>query len=142
MCTDALVRFHRSKVGTYVSERYFRAKKYNPVPEFAVRYNGGEAVMLLFEHSTADNFRRASMIEKKLKAYETGLDRFRTEFEAEPYLLYVIDAKEDEVDRIASKHDKNNFYFTDARQFYSVPLGEQLSRSIYTWRGDKVSLNA
>jgi hypothetical protein len=142
MCTDALVRFHLGKVGEYVSERDFRARRFNPVPEFAVRYNGGDAVVLLFEYSTPDNFRRKKLIEKRLQLYKENLSKFREEFSAEPYVVWVIDAPEWEVEKFAAQHDFNNFYFTDARQFYSVPYGEQLSRQIYIWRGEKVNLYA
>jgi hypothetical protein len=139
-CSEALGRFHRSKVGEYVSERYFRAAKYKPIPEFAVHYNGGDGVIFLFEYSTADNFRRIKLIEKKLQMYRENLDRFRKEWKAEPYVIVVIDGTEDAVDRLAGKYDYNNFYFTTERLFYSVQLGEQLSSAIYTWRGEKVCL--
>jgi hypothetical protein len=136
-CTDALIRFHLSKVGEYVSEREFRANRFNPVPEFAVIYDD---VVLLFEYSTADNFGRKKMIGEKLKAYKNSLGKFKEEFEAEPYLVYVIDGHENEIERLASRHNKNNFYFTSADRFYSVADKKQLDAEIYIWRGERVSL--
>lgn len=142
MCTDALVRFHVSKAGDYISERDFKRERFDPIPEFGVRYNGGDAVVLLFEYSSPDQVRRKKTLHDKLKKYQ-NLGQFRKAFKAEPYLVHVLDAPEWHVDDLADKHShNNNFYFTDARQFYSVPYGEQLSRAIYTWRGEKVSLYA
>lgn len=138
-CTDALVRFHLSKRGQYVSERDFRARRFNPVPEFGVRYNGDEAVILLFEYSTSNNFKRKKLIGKRLQAYKESLGKFANEFSAEPYVVWVIDAPEWEVEAFASKHDHNNFYFASERDFYSVAYGEQLSKPIYIWRGEKVN---
>jgi len=141
-CTDALIRFHLSKSGEYISEREFRAGRFKPTPEFGVCYEGGKRVLLLFEYSTADNFRRKRLIDKKIDSYAKGLGRFRNEYNAEPYLVYVIDAPKGEVEILAGRWDYNNFYFTDAKRFYSVPYGEQLSAQIYIWRGEVVSLYA
>jgi hypothetical protein len=138
-CTDALLRFHESKVGDYVSEREFRAKRFKPVPEFAVRY--GE-VAILFEYSTANNFKRKKLIEKKLQAYKEGMGKFERELSAKPILVYVIEAPEWEVDKLAARYERNDFFFCDSRMFYSTPTGEQLSKPIYTWRGEKVNLYA
>jgi len=141
-CTDALIRFHLSKNGDYVSERDFRARRFKPTPEFGVRYEDGKGALLLFEHSTADNFRRKQLIDKKIDSYSKGLDQFKKGYCAEPFLVYVIDAPNWEVEELARKWDHNNFYFTDATQFYSVPYGEQLSAQIYIWRGEVVNLYA
>lgn len=136
-CTDALIRFHLSKEGVYISERHFKAMKAKVVPEWGIVYGD---VLLLFEYSTADNFSRKKMIGRKLDNYRQTLDWFRKEFKAEPYLVYVIDAPEKDVVKYAESHDLNNFYFTDARQFYSVEEGKQLSARIYLWRGELVTL--
>lgn len=141
-CTDALVRFHLSKAGEYVSEREFRAGGSKPVPEFGVRYGGDTAVLLLFEYSSADNFRRKKLMEKKVRAYVSAMVWFSLMYEAEPYLVCVIDANESEVERFAGRFDRNYLYFADAHSFYSAPYGQQLSSQIYLWRGEKVSLDA
>ena len=142
-CTDALIRFHlaerEKKPAEFISERELRARKFDPVPELAVYLNGDGAVILLFEYSTADNFRRKMLMEKKMEKYKK-LDQFREEFDADPYLVFVIEAPEDAVKRFAQKHERNSFYFTSANKFYSVPYGKQLDAPIYFWRGEEICL--
>ena len=101
-----------------------------------------KTLILLFEYSTADNFRRKKMIDKKIRSYVSGLPKFRKEFEAEPYLIYVIEAPGWEVEKIANRWGKQSFYFTDARTFFSVPYGQQLERPIYSRMGKMVNLYA
>jgi hypothetical protein len=139
-CTEALIRFHLSEPGEYISERDFRAMRFKPVPEFAVRYGPIHPTILLFEYSTADNFRRKSMIDKKIRSYVRSLDKFEKEFDASPLLVYVIDAADWQVEKLARKWARKSFYFASEADFYSGSYEQQLDRPIYRWGDKKVNL--
>lgn len=130
-CTKSLLRFKHSGEGAYVSERYFKRHGYQTIPEWGIVYPNGT---LLFEYSTADNFRRVKAMNEKLIAYRRELERFQAVFD-NPFYLFVIEAPKQEVRRFVQKMDEN-FYAVDAPTFFGIPKKEQLTSPIYYWGGD------
>jgi hypothetical protein len=130
-CTKALLAFRHSKLGVFLPESQFRKYEHKAVPEWGIVYPNGT---LLFEYSTADNFRRFGSMKRKVAAYEKELARFENVFD-NPFYLFVIEASHIEV-QLFAKELGPSFYATSAQEFYSVPKGKQLSTSIYIWGGD------
>lgn len=130
-CTKSLLRFKHSGEGAYVSESYFKRHGYQTIPEWGIVYSNGT---LLFEYSTADNFRRTKKMNEKLIAYRRELQRFQAVFD-NPFYLFVIEAPKHEVRKFVQKMDEN-FYAVDAPTFFGIPKREQLTSPIYYWGGD------
>lgn len=130
-CTKALLRFKESKKGLYIGEGFFRRHSFKAIPEWGIVYPNGT---LLFEYLTADNLRREKHMRQKIENYRRELRRFESVFH-KPFYLFVIEAGSEEVRLMARKTDER-FFLSDAKSFFSLPKGEQLSNSIYVWGGD------
>lgn len=130
-CTKALLRFKKSNNGMYISEGFFRRHGHKAIPEWGIIHTNGT---LLFEYTTADNFRRMKLMNRKLDMYRQELKRFQGIFH-NPFYLFVIEAPKHEVVRFAERLDEN-FYVVDSGTFFDVPPGEQLTTKAYTWGGD------
>lgn len=130
-CTRALLRFKKSKKGVYVAESYFKRHGYKSIPEWGIVYPNGT---LLFEYTTADNFRRVKAMNRKVDVYRKEVKKFQGVFD-KPFYLFVIEAPRYEVKRFAEKLD-GHFYAVDASSFFNVTKKEQLTTPIYIWGGD------
>ncbi len=130
-CTKSLLRFKHSGEGAYVSEGYFKRHGYQSIPEWGIVYPNGT---LLFEYTTADNFRRVKAMNEKIIAYMRELEKFHAVFD-NPFYLFVIEAPKHEVRRFVERMNEN-FYAVDAPTFFGIPKGEQLTSPIYYWGGD------
>ena len=130
-CTKALLRFKQSNDGVYISERFFRRHGHRAIPEWGIVHTNGT---LLFEYTSADNFRRVKAMNRKLEMYRQELKSFQGMFH-NPFYLFVVEAPKHEVVRFAEKLDES-FYAIDAQTFFEVPLGEQLTTCAYIWGGD------
>jgi len=133
VCTKALLRFKFSGGGEFIPEGFFREKRFKAIPEWAVKY---EKNMILFEYSTADNFRRKRMMKDKIKSYEQELDKFAQTFQVKPYVLFLLGAPRHRVENFGYVFGDENFFFVDQHTFFSVPVTEQLTREIYIWGRD------
>jgi hypothetical protein len=89
--TKCLLRFKSAKEGEFIPESFFRAINLGSVPEWGVIY--GDKI-LLFEYSTADNFRRTRLMKKKIETYRKVLPKFHDYFEKEPIVLFLFNADE------------------------------------------------
>lgn len=132
-CTRAMIYMKHATKSEAVSEKYFRANKFNIVPDFAC---WGQNSVLLVEYSTNNNFRRTSVMRSKIRAYRQTLPRFADAFGANPLVLFIVDGPPFGVKRLARSADEN-FYFTDAQSYFDTPLGHTLTQPIYTWGGDE-----
>lgn len=126
-CTEGLVRFWISdRSGELIPERKFKGQ--NIWPEWAIRYPSGK--ILLYEFCTKDNSRRKGVVKSKITRYQAIL---REEF----VIVFVMDIpRQDVVELVAQLQPEGNFMFTDYETFKSVPLGQQLTASIYLWGED------
>jgi hypothetical protein len=134
--TKALLRFKLSGDGEFVSERTFREIGAKSVPEWALIRPS--RTMLLFEYSTADNFRRGQLMRKKLAAYRKHLAGIEASFGANGLVLFIFDAPGQRVKAFAQQQSQNlePFYFVDLEAFMAVEIGRQLTAPIYFWGGD------
>jgi hypothetical protein len=105
------------------------------VPEWAVIYPNSRD-MILFEYSTADNFKRKRLMNKKLASYKENMETFKEYFECNPFVLFVIDAPGDQVKAFTKKKGLDAFLFTDLVSFRSIETGKQLQAPIYIWGGN------
>lgn len=129
ICTNSLLRFKLSREGEFFSESFFRAINLGCVPEWGVGY--GDSI-LLFEYSTADNFRRTRLMKKKVKQYTQSMDRFQNHFGRQPIVLFVFDTFRYSVIHFVEKYVNTPFiYFCDLRTFMNVGFGQQLTADIY-----------
>lgn len=133
--TRALLRFKHSADGEFISERFFRSIGFKVVPEWAVIYPTSRD-MILFELPMADNFKRTWLMKKKLTNYRKNMETFEEYFEANPYVLFVIDAPGPKVKAFAKKNVLDAFFFTDLGSFLNIEKGKQLQAPIYIWGGD------
>jgi hypothetical protein len=133
--TNALLRFKHSAEGEFLSERFLRSLGLKAVPEWAVIYPTSRH-MILFEYSTADNFKRKRLMNKKLTSYRESLETFTEYFECIPFVLFVIEASDQQVKAFAKKKNLDDFFFTDLAAFTSIETGRQLQAPIYIWGGD------
>ena len=131
-CTRAAIRLKHAIECEFIPERFFRGWRFEIVPEFAFMT---DKAGIAFEYSTKNNFKRPSLMRRKLQKYRETLARFEETFDVRPVVLFVIDAPIYEVKRFA-KYGDANFYFTDARSFFGVDMKAQLTSSIYIWGGD------
>jgi hypothetical protein len=94
--------------------------------------------MLMFEYSTADNFRRNRLMRKKLTAYRKHLPSIETWFDANGRVLFVFDAPRHRVKSFVRPqgHLDDPFYYVDLKSFMDVQIGGQLTAPIYFWGGD------
>ncbi len=113
--------------GEIIGERYFR--KGGIVPEWGIRYG---KKLLLFEFSTADNFRRQYLILGKIERYR--------QYYPEAEILFVFDVERemvmDFVETVKKMTDTRRFFFVDYATFKSVKIGQQLTAPVYFWGGD------
>ena len=93
--------------------------------------------ILLFEYSTADNFRRRRLMKNKVRKYKQTINKFESYFEAKAIVLFVFDAPKHEVKRFVEeqRNGKELFYFTDLDSFMNIE-GNVLTAPIYYWGGD------
>jgi len=76
-CTEGLVRFWRSNMmAEIISEKFFRGC--GIVPEWGLRYPGGK--LLLYEHSTRNNFEHSGMVLGKITHYRQYLEGIEKKF--------------------------------------------------------------
>jgi hypothetical protein len=102
------------------------------VPEWGVIYDGK---ILLFEYSTADNFRRTMLMKKKVAQYIESIPRFKSYFGKEVVVLFVFAGERYKVKYFCEKYGQHpKFYFCDLASFFDVELGGQLSTPIYYWK--------
>ena len=135
ICTKSLLKVLSTSQGEVVSERFFRKMKFGVVPEWAIIFP--LRTILLFEYSTADNFRRQRLMKSKVRKYKQAYERFESYFEVKAIVLFVFDAPKHEVKRFVEeqRNGKELFYFTDLDSFMTVE-GNVLSEPIYFWGGD------
>jgi hypothetical protein len=153
-CTEALVRFFRSRSGgEIIPERYFY--KLGAVPEWGIKYPN--KTMLLFEFCTESNFDFSNMMKGKINAYKMHLEKIEVKFDSKGIVLFVIDVPRERVERFVGslKRDDGSvadgdpsalyegdrfpldpFFFTDYETFLKVPFGDQMKASIYIWGTD------
>ena len=135
VCTNALLRFKTSKEGNFLPERLFRQIGFGAVPEWAVIFN---QIIILFEFSTADNFRRRAIMKKKIDQYRASLPSIESYFEAKGLVLFVIDTPPQMLNPFIQENriGIEEFHFTDLASFLDVGYGNQLTAPIYLWGGD------
>jgi hypothetical protein len=133
ICAECLLRFKLSQTGEFVSERFFREFNFKPIPEWAVKYDKG---IILFEYSTADNFRRSQLMKKKVQQYQQNLHQFEQYFGKSAGVLFVFQAPRDKVEKFVQENGDESFYFVDLDSFMRVERGGQLQAPIYFWGGD------
>ena len=93
--------------------------------------------IVLFEFSTADNFRRKRLMEKKVDQYQS-VERFKDYFKAEPMVVFVLEAPRYEVEEFARENKGDSIYYTDLESFMNV-VDDQMRAPIYIWGHDGVS---
>lgn len=132
ICTKSLLRFKASKEGDFISENFFRTLNFESVPEWGVIYDN---VLLLFEYSTADNFRRTLLMKKKLASYKRTIPKMETSFRKSVVVLFVFEAERHRVKQFVAKYAKDRrYYFCDLASFQNAAIGEQLTTPIYLWQ--------
>jgi hypothetical protein len=149
-CTECLVRFYRSRPdGEIIAERFFY-RLGAAVPEWGIRYANGKT--LLLEFSTESNFLYTNMMKGKISAYLRYLEKIEEKFQAKAIVLFVIDVPRVTVERFVGSLRREvgsvggfaassnggfspaaPFFFTDYETFLKVPIGQQLTASIYFW---------
>ena len=156
-CTKSLVRIYRSGMdGEIIAERYFR--RLGSVPEVAIRFPNG--TMLLLEFSTKSNFLYSELMNGKINAYIRNLPMIEKKFEAKAVVLFVLDVpratvkkyieslkREDGSDAVgvataSAEGDRfplTPFLFVDYETFLKVPIGKQLTETIYFWSYDEIT---
>lgn len=126
-CTEGLVRFWRSDMtGEIIPERYFRG--FGIVPEWGIKFSES---LLLFEFCTRDNASRSGLVNRKVRMYQEYLPRIEERFGGQGVVLFVLDIPREKI-----KPTGEFCFFVDYETFKSVPLGHQLTNSIYIWGGD------
>jgi hypothetical protein len=135
MCSEALVRFFRSKMEVeIIPERWFRGL--GCVPEWGLRYSNGS--LLLFEYCSKSNFLYHENMNGKINAYLQHIEGIEEHFETTAVVLFVIDAPRDTVRRFAKTVEAGQyFFFCNLSDFLRVPLGKQLQSPIYIWTDGK-----
>jgi hypothetical protein len=137
-CTEGLVRFWRSNMDAEIIPEYV-FKGCGIVPEWGLRFPNGK--LLLYEHSTRNNFEHAGIVSGKISHYERLLEGIEKKFGAEEAIvLFVLDIERERVQTFVDKKvASREFFFTDYKTFLSVPIGQQLYVPIYIWGGDSES---
>jgi hypothetical protein len=148
-CTKCLVRTFRSDMsGFVIPERDFYGIGCNP--EWGITYPNGTG--LLFEFSTATDFKFTGRMNGKLNAYRRHFEKFEEKLGVKPVVLFVLDVPRDVVKRYVGslggddgsaggfaassggdRFPSDPFFFTDYQTFLSVPFGQQLTAPIYIW---------
>lgn len=134
-CTEGLVRIWRSKMdGIIIVERHFRGL--GSVPEWGIRFPNKK--LLLYEHCTENNFTHAGMIKGKVTKYLENLPDIESKYQGEGIVLFVLDVDRKRVESFVSRNKPigEPFFFTDYQTFIKVPIGKQLSTTIYIWGVD------
>jgi len=153
-CTESLVRFWLSRRDSeIIAERHFYGL--GAVPEWGIRYPNGK--MLLFEFCTESNFLFSNNMNGKLNAYKRHLEVIEKKFSAQAMVLFVLDISRERVRRFVGSlssgvgsvaegvpsalYEGDTFplhplFFVDYATFLKVPIGKQLSESIYFWALD------
>lgn len=125
--TQALLKFKLAREGEFISESFFRKTGFKSVPEWAVVYG---KTILLFEYSTADNFRRTLLMKKKVNTYSKELQRFADFFHKDPIVLFVFDTMLYKVTYFVQKYcTDHRMYFCDLKHFLATE--NPLTASIY-----------
>ena len=123
--TEGLVRFWRSDMtGQIIPARFFRGL--GSIPEWGMKIGD---TLLLYEFTTRSNF--YGRLGKKIKAYEYNLPKIEEKF-GKGYVVFVCAVKRDFVSTFQPKPDWA--LFTDYETFKNVPIGNQLTESIYFWK--------
>lgn len=134
--TEGLVRLWRSNMeGEIIPERYFRGL--GLVPDFGIRYPSGS--LLLYEHTTADNFYRTTVVKGKISRYNDSIDQIMEKFSGNrSIVVFVLDVPRITVKNFVDRRKPIGeiFMFTDYETFKNVPLGENLKSPIYIWGED------
>jgi hypothetical protein len=126
-CTEGLVRFWRSDMNCRVIPEQ-RFKGFKVVPEWGLLYPTGK--LLLYEFSTRDNAMRSGLISRKVHLYEKYLADIEKEFTAQATVVFVLDIPREKI------RPEGDYFFTDYQSFKSVPIGWQLTVTIYLWGRD------
>ena len=123
--TEGLVRFWRSdQTGEIIPSRHFRGM--GSVPEWGMKFGD---TLLLYEFCTKDNY--YARLRKKLDAYNKNLPKIEEKY-GKGFVVFVCDVHGDYVKNFDPKPDWA--VFTDYETFKSVPIGNQLTASIYFWK--------
>jgi hypothetical protein len=90
-CALILVVFWRCRMAEseIVPERAFR--RFDIVPESALRYSETRGTMLAFEYCTRSNFKHGGVMKSKITRYLKNLSRMEATFQREITVLFVID---------------------------------------------------
>lgn len=133
--TECLVRFWRANMETTViDERFFY--RLGSVPDVGFQYHKGN--LLLVEYCSKSNFEQYSVIKNKIAAYKRNLWQIEEKFGGKGIIVFVIDVPQDVLQRFIWEVMPTGLpaFFTDFETFKNVPIGEQLSASIYLWGED------
>jgi len=119
-----------------ISERYFRQQAFRPVPDGGILFDHS---LLLFEFSTAQQFKKKAEMRRKMRAYRRHLSKFEEYFAAEVVVLFIIEAPRYEVKQFVQAGRKQDwaFYFVDFPSFLRVEKCAQLTAPIYISGGDQ-----
>jgi hypothetical protein len=138
-CTECAVSYKAAAAALgmeydMLPERLFRS--YGRVPEFGMRYEYG--TILLCEFSTKHDVNHTGKIRGKLNGYDDCLPDIERDFNAKPFVVFVLDVPRDRVRRLVSDYDPSrSHFFTDYETFKSVPMGQALIAPIYIWKDGK-----
>ena len=125
--SKALARYHRSDINAeIIPSREFRGM--GSIPEFGMKFNS----VMLYEFCTRSNY--YAVLHKKIRAYEKNLFNIEDKF-GKCFVLFVCDVKREYVRNFQPKPEWA--LFTDYETFKSVPIGNQLTASIYFWSDGK-----
>lgn len=134
--TEGLVRFWRSDLpSTILPERYFYGG--GVVPEFGLITSRQR--LLLFEYCSADNFERTGRLISKFNAYDHELDLMADKFGAlGVVVIFVVAVSQERLEGYLTRLNNPvpSFYFVDYKTFVKVPIGQQFTAQIYTWKPD------
>jgi hypothetical protein len=134
-CTEGLVRMWRSNMeAEIIPEKEFRGC--GIIPEWGLRYESRR--LLLFEHSTKNNYEHAGIVLGKITTYKKCLEVIEKKFAAEQTLiLFVLDIERERVKKFVQVNKPGYwFFFSDYQTLKEVPIGEQLFWPIYFWGED------
>jgi hypothetical protein len=131
---ECRIRFTTAREGIFIPQKSLRG--YKRVAELAVLYENGS--MPLIEFSTKNDVDYSGKLRGKLLGYNECLDDIASDFNAKPFVVFVLDVSRDRVRRLIEYYKpEGRFFFTDFRTFFEVPMGQALIAPIYFWTDGK-----
>lgn len=129
-CTDLLTRCLRADwSGEVLSENACRAGRWGAVPEWAIRYPRGTA--LLMEFCTADNVERGKVAQKAAR-YRQCLAAIEAALRARAVVVFVLDVPAEAAARLSRRLGvRQPFYCVDVQTFNAT--ANVLTAPIYWW---------